>query len=71
MHTDLAAFCTEQDLVLEDNMIQNSLAMDLHNALTANKVFVLRWKLRQCRQCSRGFDITKEGLYYRCGECLR
>jgi hypothetical protein len=71
MQTDLVAFCTEQDLTLEDNMIQNDRAMDLHNALTANKVFVLRWKVRECRLCSRGFDITKEGLYYRCGECLR
>lgn len=71
MQTDLMAFCAEQDLVLEDNMIKNDLAVDLHNALSSNKVFVLRWTLRQCRQCSRGFDITKEGLYYRCGECLR
>jgi len=71
MQTDLIAFCTEQNLVLEDNMIKNDLAVDLNTALSANKVFVLRWTLRQCKQCSRGFDIAKEGFLYRCGECLR
>lgn len=33
-------------------------------------VLLLRWRFRVCSACTKQFDITKEGRFYECGECV-
>ena len=42
--------------------------VSLENAQEIDPVVALRWRWRICRVSGKVFDITKEGLFYTCGE---
>jgi len=33
-------------------------------------ILLLRWQNRICKKCNKDFDITQEGRFYKCGECI-
>jgi hypothetical protein len=35
-----------------------------------NPLILFRWKHRVCDLCTNPFDITHDGIFYRCGGCV-
>ena len=54
-----------------NGLIQNSESISLKAAKDYNSLIVLRWRHRECISCDKSFDITSEGLLYKCGGCLK
>jgi len=54
---------------LDEELLQNKeKPVSLENAKEIDPVAALRWRYRICRISGKVFDITKEGLFYTCGE---
>ena len=54
---------------IESDMLQNKESpVTLENAKEIDPITALRWRWRICRISGKVFDITKEGLFYTCGE---
>jgi|TARA_B100000902_G_scaffold352352_1_gene362979 hypothetical protein len=55
--------------MVEEELLQNQeKPLSLENAQEIDPVAALRWRWRICRVSGKVFDITKEGLFYTCGE---
>ena len=55
--------------MVESELLQNQeKPVSLENAQEIDLVAALRWRWRICRISGKVFDITKEGLFYTCGE---
>ena len=52
-------------------LLQNDESITFQVAKEHDSLIILRWRIRQCISCSQRFDITSEGLLYKCGECVR
>jgi hypothetical protein len=54
---------------VKSELLQNKMKpVSLENAQEIDPVVALRWRWRICRVSGKVFDITKEGLFYTCGE---
>ena len=58
------------DELFSNGLIQNTESIGFENAKKYDKLIMLRWRKRECILCNSSFDITSEGLLYKCGECL-
>jgi len=67
---ELLDFCEEQGLSMDGHLIDNPLALSLSEARQFNSKWVLRWRMRKCNRCATEFNISQEGLYYCCHQCL-
>tara|TARA_B100001996_G_scaffold378376_1_gene362455 strand:- start:4336 stop:4578 length:243 start_codon:yes stop_codon:yes gene_type:complete len=54
----------------QEGLIQNQESISLDAAKDFNPLLLLRWKQRECVECGVSFDISVNGLLYRCGECV-
>ena len=67
---ELLDFCEEQGLLMDGHLIDNPLALSLPEAQHFEPKWVLRWRMRKCNHCGNDFNISQEGLYYCCHQCL-
>ena len=69
---DLMEFAEEQGLEVSaiDYLINNPVPISIDEARVLQARWALRWRLRKCRGCESGFDISLGGLYYLCHECV-
>jgi hypothetical protein len=67
---ELLNFCEEQGLTMDGHLIDNPLALSLAEAQQFSPKWVLRWSNRKCHRCDTNFNISQEGLYYCCHDCL-
>jgi len=68
---DLFHFAKQQGLeVSGDYLINNPKPISIDEARILDAKWALRWRLRTCRGCSQGFDISEGGRYYLCHECI-
>ncbi len=49
--------------------------LDNPTPITSNEaqqtpLIIFRWKNRVCDLCTNAFDISTNGIFYRCGGCL-
>ncbi len=58
------------EITFQDGLLQNTESISLSAAQDYNSLILLRWRRRECVSCSRVFDITTEGLLYKCGGCV-
>ena len=54
-----------------NGLIQNRESINFNDAKRFNPLIVLRWRQRECLSCNASFDITSEGMMYKCGVCVR
>jgi hypothetical protein len=54
----------------EQGLIQNEESISLSAAKDYNPLLLLRWKQRECLNCKSSFDISTNGLLYKCGGCV-
>ena len=55
---------------MQDGMLKNHKPITLKEAKEINSKYIFSWKWRVCEICIKNFNISEEGLYYRCEECL-
>ena len=55
---------------MDNELLENHKPISIKEAKNINKKYIFSWKWRLCEVCSNDFDITKQGIYYRCEECL-
>jgi len=67
---ELVDFCEKQGLEMDGHLIDNPLYLSYTEAHQFSPLWVLRWRRRQCNHCQKNFDVTQEGLYYCCHDCL-
>lgn len=53
-----------------NGLIQNEESITLQSANDYDALIILRWRIRECKSCQQSFDITVEGLLYKCGGCI-
>ena len=53
-----------------NGLIQNKESIGFEDAKEYDGLIILRWRRRECRLCNSSFDITSEGLLYKCGGCI-
>ena len=58
------------ELPFQNGLLQNSESISLSAAQDYDSLILLRWRRRECVSCGQGFDITSEGLLYKCGGCV-
>ena len=51
-------------------LVQNAESITFQEAKEYNPLIILRWRTRQCVSCAQVFDITSQGLLYKCGVCV-
>jgi len=60
---------SSHEFSIENDLLQNeNKPMSLYDAHSIEPALALRWRFRICKISGRTFDITKEGLFYTCGE---
>ena len=60
-------FAASKGLVVNHQLIQNTEPVSLEQAKSQSPAYALRWRYRVCQKTGVTFDITQEGLFYRCG----
>jgi hypothetical protein len=55
---------------MHDGMLKNHKPITLQEAKEINSKYIFSWKWRVCEMCSKDFNISQGGLYYRCEECI-
>jgi|TARA_R110001606_G_C15264702_1_gene638827 hypothetical protein len=70
MENAVLSAITSLNYELVGGLLQNDDRITLDSAAKENPLIVFRWKIRECLNCNKGFDITQEGLFYECGVCL-
>ena len=55
---------------VENGLLQNDESISLQAARDYDSLILLRWRKRECVECESSFDITTEGMLYRCGGCI-
>ncbi len=60
----------ETEVPFHNGLLQNAESISLSAAQDYNSLILLRWRRRECVSCNQGFDITSEGLLYKCGGCV-
>ncbi len=53
-----------------NGLIQNEESISFESAKDYDALLILRWRRRECKSCLEAFDITSEGLLYKCGVCI-
>ena len=53
-----------------NGLIQNEESISFEAAKEYDLLIILRWRRRECISCLEAFDITSEGLLYKCGVCI-
>ena len=54
-----------------NGLIQNEESISFESAKDYDALLMLRWRRRECKSCLEAFDITSEGLLYKCGVCIK
>ena len=54
-----------------NGFLQNPESISMADAKQYDSLLLLRWRNRECIQCNQSFDITVEGLLYKCGVCAK
>jgi hypothetical protein len=55
---------------MDNELLENHKPISIDEAKDINRKYIFSWKWRLCEVCLKDFDITEQGLYYRCEECL-
>lgn len=53
-----------------NGLIQNEESISFEAAKDYDSLIILRWRRRECKSCRQVFDITSEGMLYKCGVCI-
>jgi hypothetical protein len=70
METLVSHTIDETEVPFYNGLLQNAESISLSAAQDYNSLILLRWRRRECVSCSQVFDITSEGLLYKCGGCV-
>jgi len=69
IESHLEKIATARKISVVEGLLQNvESPITLSEAQEINPYVALRWRWRICRVSDKIFDITKEGLFYTCGE---
>lgn len=71
METKVHASIEKVPYSFHNGLIQNEESISFQSAKEYDTLLMLRWRRRECKSCLQCFDITSEGMLYKCGVCIK
>ena len=69
MMTKVRDKINDTGFIFDGEVLENPIPITSTKA-QENPLILFRWKNRVCDICTNAFDITHDGIFYRCGGCV-